>query len=245
MSQYDIDNEKIIDKNSVNNISENDMLKQQKIIKNTSLIKDDITFTYPPYMLMTQPIRPILILDLNGILIYMCHLIDISDVDKCARMKNFLLIYKDFDMNLFVIYYRNYIKEFLLEINNYYDIYILSTLNRTLTDIFISTIIHLIGTNVFKGVYLKYSNDIKKNLEIFNHNKKSTVILDINETSWIEEHDRNIILINIFKGPHDKNYDKNNDLLIVKKCLLKIHKLFIDNNYGDIRNFIHECVLSS
>lgn len=240
----DITAKDLINTNSVNGLTQSETLTQHKIIKNTSLIQDNITFSYPQYMALTQPIRPTLILDLNGILIYMCHLIEIGDIDKCARMKNFLLIYKDFDMNLFVIYYRNYIKEFLLEINNYYDIYVLSTMNRALTDIFISTIINLIGTNVFKGVYLKYNNNEKKSLNILNHDKKSTVILDINDTSWIDENDRNIILVNIFKGPHDKNYDKNNDLIIVKKCLLKIHKLFVDNNYEDIQNFIHDCVLS-
>ena len=223
----------------------NGKLQEHQIIKNTSLTYNNINYTYPQYMTLTTPIRPKLFLDLNGILIYMCHLIEIGDIDKCARMKNFLLIYKDFDMNLFTIYYRNFIKEFLLEINNYYDIYILSSLNRTITDIFISTIIHLIGTNVFKGVYLKYNNNEKKDLEILNHDKKYSVIIDINDTAWGDDYNRNIILISIFKGPHDKNYDKNGDLLVVKKCLLKIHKLFIDNNYEDIRNFIHQCVLAT
>ena len=36
-------------------------------------------------------------------------------------MKNFLLVYKDFDNNMFIIYYRSFIKEFLLELNNYFD----------------------------------------------------------------------------------------------------------------------------
>jgi hypothetical protein len=192
-------------------------------------------------MTITQPIRPTLILDLNGILIYMCHLIDINDVDKCAKMKNFLLVYKDFDSNLFAIFYRLYIKEFLLELNNYFDIYILSTLNRTQTDIFISTINHLIGTNVFKGIYLKFSNNKLKSLDVLNHDIKSTVIIDINAKLWNQDEEENIILISIFRGPHDRN--NNNDLLIVKKCLLRIHKLFIDNHYDDIRNFIHNSVM--
>ena len=77
-----------------------------------------------------------------------------------------------------------------------------------------------------------------------NHDKKSTVIIDIYDTVWSQDNQQNIILTNIFRGPHDRNYDKTNDLLILKKCLLRIHKLFIDNNYNDIRNFIHDCVLS-
>ncbi len=231
-------------KNSISNsnISFDEKLKNNNILRNISNISDNINFGYPPFMAITQPIRPILILDLNGIIIYMCHLIDINDVDKCAKMKNFLLVYKDFDNNLFAIFYRPHIKEFLLELNNYYDIYVLSTLNRTQTDIFISTINHLLGTNVFKGIYLKFSNNKLKDLDILNHDTKSTVIIDINANVWRPEEEQNIILISIFRGPHDRNI--NNDLLIVKKCLLRIHKLFIDNQYQDIRNFIHSSVLS-
>jgi hypothetical protein len=144
---------------------------------------------------------------------------------------------------MFIIYYRNYIKEFLLELNNYYDIYIYSSLNRTQTDIFISTINHLIGTNVFKGIYLKINNVSKKNLNDINQDKKYSVIIDLHANNW-DDSDTNIILIQSFRGPHDNNYDKNNDLLIMKKCLIRIHKLFIDNLYDDIRNYIHDCVLS-
>ena len=226
-TQYDISDNKISD----------------KILKNTSLIKDDIQFGYPPFISLTQPVRPILILDLNGILIYSSHLIDISDIQKYVSLKNFLLIYKDFDMNMFIIYYRNYIREFLLELNNYYDIYAYSSLNRAQTDVFISTINNLLGTNVFKGIYLKITNINKKNLDVINHNKNNTVIIDLSETLW-DDCDRNIVLIKPFRGPHDNNYDKNNDLLFMKKCLLRIHKLFVDNLYSDIRNYIHDCVLS-
>ena len=200
-------------------------------------------FGYPQYMTITQPIRPNLVLDLNGILIYSSHLIDTVDVHKYVSLKNFLLIYKDFDMNMFIIYYRSYIKEFLLELNNYYDIYVYSTLNRTQTDVFISTINNLLGTNVFKGIFLKITNINKKNLDIINHNKNNTVIIDLSEDLW-SDCDTNIILIQPFRGPHDVNYDKNNDLLFMKKCLLRIHKLFVDNLYSDIRNYIHDCVLS-
>ena len=226
-TQYDISDNKISD----------------KILQNTSLIRDDIQFGYPPYMQLTQPIRPNLILDLNGILIYSSHLIDSADIQKYVSLKNFLLIYKDFDMNMFIIYYRSYIKEFLLELNNYYDIYVYSTINKTQTDVFISTINNLLGTNVFKGIFLKITNINKKNLDIIKHNKNNTVIIDLSEDLW-DACDSNIILIKAFRGPHDVNYDKNNDLLFMKKCLLRIHKLFVDNLYSDIRNYIHDCVLS-
>jgi len=217
-------------------------LKKEGIIQNTSNERNDINFSYPQFMTLTIPIRPALFLDLNGILIYMCHLIDVNDIDKCTKMKNFLLIYKDFDSNIFAIFYRTHIKEFLLEINNYYDIYILSTLNRTQTDIFISVINHLLGTNVFKGIYIKFANNKLKNLEILNHNLKSSVIIEINPNTWRIEEDQNIIIISIFRGPHDKII--NNDLLILKKCLLRINKLFIDNNYEDIRKFIYDSIMT-
>ena len=229
--------------NTINNNNNNKNNTTTDLIKNTSLSKDNITFTYPPYLTLTEQVRPNLILDLNGILIYSSHLIDNKDIQKYTNLKNFLLIYKDFDMNMFIIYYRNYIKEFLLELNNYYDIYIYSTLNRTQTDIFISTINHLIGTNVFRGIYLKINTNSKKNLDIINQNEKHTVIIDLYADNW-DNFDTNIIIIQPFRGPHDNNYDKNNDLLIIKKCLLRIHKLFVDNLYNDIRNYIHDCVLS-
>ena len=53
------------------------------------------------------------------------------------------------------------------------------------------------------------------------------------------------LLLNV---PHKPFWDPitiNNDLLLLKKCLLRINKLFSDNHYGDIREFIHECVLST
>ena len=194
---------------------------------------------YPEHLIQVNHIRPNLVLDLNGILLFSSHLTDSKEILKYSLYKNFLLIYKDFDSNLFIIYYRNFIKEFLLELNNYYDIYIYSTLNRTQTDLFIMSIIHLIGINVFKGVYIKHQNELKS-LEIIKLNPKNTIIVDISNTWSLDE--KNVILINIFKGPHDINYDKNNDLFILKKCLCRIYKLFIDNSYGDITSYITECI---
>lgn len=185
-------------------------------------------------------IRPNLVIDLNGILIFLSHLIDIKDLIKYTSFNNFLLVYKDFDYNMFVVYYRNFIKEFLLEINNYYDIYIYSSLNKTQTDLFIVMLINLLGVNVFKGVYIKYHNE-QKSLENLNLNPLHTIIVDFTNNNWKTNNNNNLIIIPIFKGPNNKDYDKDNNLLNLKKCLCRIYKLFIDNSYGDIRNYIHDC----
>ncbi len=191
---------------------------------------------------LNKHIRPNLVIDLNGILIFSTHLIDARDIIKYTSFNNFLLIYKDFDYNMFVVYYRNYIKEFLLEINNYYDIYIYSSISKTQTDLVIIMLINLLGINVFKGVYIKYQNE-EKSLENLNLNPLNTIIIDYSNTNW-KTYDTNLILTPIFKGPTVSDYDKNTDLLYLTKCLSRIYKLFIDNSYGDIRNYIHECVLS-
>lgn len=213
--------------------------EKSDVIQNVSLKKDNDIMDYPKYTCLTETIRPKLVLDLNGILIYSSHLIDIREISKYIAMKNFMLIYKDFDMNMYIIYYRPYIKEFLLELNNYYDIYIYSTLNKIQTDVFISTLNNLIGINVFKGIYIKFGKI--KSLDDMNLNKETTVIVDINDKQWINNHE-NLILINTFRGPHDSSYDKNMDLQFLKKCLLKIYKSFNDNNSTDIRQYIHNIV---
>ena len=227
--------------NIVENIVENMSESKIDIIKNTSLIKSDINFNYPPYIMLTETIKPSIILDLNGILIYSSHLIDIYDLPKFSQMKNFLLVYKDFDNNMFIIYYRSFIKEFLLELNNYFDIYVYSSLNKMQTDIFISTINHLIGVNIFKGVYIKIISDKEKTLDDLNLNKKHTIILDYNNKQW-KNNLQNLIIVNIFKGPYDTSYEKNTDLLILKKCLIRIYKLFVDNNCNDITDYIHSTI---
>jgi hypothetical protein len=130
----------------------------------------------------------------------------------------------------------------LLELNNYYDIYIYSTLNKIQTDIFISTLNNLIGINVFKGVYIKFTKN--KTLEDMNLKKEECVIIDINDKMW-NDYLENLILINVFRGPHDIGYDKNTDLQFLKKCLLRIYKSFMDNNSNDIRQYIHSSVESS
>jgi len=209
------------------------------LIQNKSINKDNEIMDYPKYICITESIRPKLVLDLNGILIYSSHLIDIREINKYVIMKNFMLLYKDFDMNMYIIYYRTYIREFLLELNNYYDIYVYSTLNRIQTDVFISTLNNLIGINVFKGIYIKFGKT--KSLDDMNLSKEYTVIVDINDKLWINNYE-NIILINIFRGPHDISYDKNMDLQFLKKCLLKIYKSFTDNNSTDIRQYIHNTV---
>ncbi len=199
----------------------------------------NINISYP--INLNKHIRPNLVIDLNGILIFSSHLIDVKDIIKYTSFNNFLLIYKDFDYNMFVIYYRNYIKEFLLEINNYYDIYIYSSINKTQTDLLIIMLINLLGINVFKGVYIKYQNE-QKSLENLNLNPLHTIIIDYSNINW-KTYESNLILIPIFKGPNIADYDKNTDLLNLKKCLSRIYKLFIDNSYGDIRNYIHDSVL--
>jgi len=216
--------------------------ESRDIIQNDSINKDTDIMDYPKYTCLTESIRPKLVLDLNGILIYSSHLIDIREASKYIIMKNFMLIYKDFDMNMYIIYYRPYIREFLLELNNYYDIYVYSTLNKIQTDVFISTLNNLIGINVFKGVYIKFGK--VKSLNDMNLNVEQTVIIDINDKQWINHHE-NLILINVFRGLHDTSYDKNMDLPFLKKCLLKIYKLFNDNNSTDIRQYIHNTVENS
>ena len=209
-----------------------DFLEDKLFINN----QDNVT--YPQYLNNTVHIKPNLVLDLNGILIFSSHLIDARDISKYTSFNNFLLVYKDFDHNMFVIYYRSFIKEFLLELNNYYDIYIYSSINKTQTDLCIMMLVNLLGVNVFKGVYLKHQNEIKS-LENINLNPINTVIVDFNNTTW-KTNEHNLILIPIFKGPNTQDYDKNTDLLNLKKCLCRIYKLFIDNLYGDIRHHIHD-----
>ena len=223
---------------SLNNLQNNQNNEEDK--DNTFInLPQNIHPIYPPHIIQVNHIRPNLVLDLNGILLYSSHLSDPKEILKYTLYKNFLLIYKDFDSNMFIIYYRNFIKEFLLELNNYYNIYIYSTINRTQTDLFVMSIIHLIGINIFKGVYIKHSDEIKS-IDKINLDPKNTIIIDINE-SW-KFNVKNLILINIFKGPYDINYEKNNDLFLLKKCLCRIYKLFVDNSYGDITDYIPECI---
>jgi len=206
------------------------------IIENNTL-ENNINIPYPAYELIVKQTRLSIVLDLNGILIYLSHLVDANEIVKYSNYKNFLMVYKDFDMNLFIIFYRNYLKEFLLELNNYYDIYIYSSQSRLQTDLFITCIIHLIGANVFKKIFIKQGN-INKNLSDLNLDPKYTVIIDIHK-NWIYD-DKNLLLINIFRGPHDINYDNNTDLLTLKKYLIRLHKLFIDNSYDDITNYFND-----
>lgn len=206
------------------------------IIENNTL-ENNINIQYPTYELLVKQTRPSIVLDLNGVLIYLSHLVDVNEIVKYSNYKNFLMVYKDFDMNLFIIFYRNYLKEFLIELNNYYDIYIYSSLSRLQTDLFITCIIHLISANVFKKIFIKQGN-INKNLSDLNLDPKYTVIIDIHK-NWIYD-EKNLLLINIFRGPYDINYENNNDLLNLKKYLIRLHKLFIDNSYDDITNYIND-----
>ncbi len=224
---------------NINETIVEEIYDNKDFIHNTSINKETEIMDYPKYTCSTETIRPKLVLDLNGILIYSSHLIDIREINKYVMMKNFMLIYKDFDMNMYIIYYRSYIKEFLLELNNYYDIYIYSTLNKIQTDVFISTLNNLIVINVFKGIYIKLGKI--KSLDDMKLNREHCVIVDINDKQWSNYHE-NLILINVFRGPHDSSYDKNMDLQFLKKCLLKIYKLFNDNNSVDIRQYIHNSV---
>ena len=206
------------------------------IIENNTL-DNNINIPYPTYELIVKQTRLSIVLDLNGVLIYLSHLVDVNEIVKYSNYKNFLMIYKDFDMNLFIIFYRNYIKDFLIELNTYYDIYIYSSLSRLQTDLFITCIIHLIGANVFKKIFIKQGN-INKNLSDLNLDPQYTVVIDIYR-NWIYN-DKNLLLINIFRGPYDINYDNNTDLLTLKKYLIRLHKLFIDNSYDDITNYIND-----
>jgi hypothetical protein len=209
---------------------------------NTSNISNTTTNSinlYPNIMNISQFTKPSLVLDLNGLLIFCTHLADLQNIAKYTSYKNMLLLYKDFDQNIFIMYYRNYIREFLLEINNFYNIYICSSMNKTLTDLCITSLIHLLGINIFHSVYIKNSDQVKS-LDILKLDPKRTIIVDTKK-NW-ENQEKNLILITLFKGPLDQTNDNNNDLIYLKKCLSRIYKLYIDNSYGDITNYIHECI---
>ena len=222
--------------NIVNNIPNN---IPNNIIENTLIYHNNTNANYPEFEILAEKIRPNIVFDLNGILIYISHLLDHLEIMKYSTYKNFLLIYKDFDMNIFIIFYRTYLRELLLELNNYYDIYIYSSSSKTLTDFFVTCINNLVGINVFKKVYIK-NGMVPKNLVQMNLDCKNTVIVDIHDV-W-KNYEKNLIMTNIFRGPHDVGYDTNMDLLVLKKCLLRIHKLFADNGYDDITKYIYESV---
>jgi hypothetical protein len=192
----------------------------------TNSLEENLYIDKPQHINILYPInlnkyiRPNIVIDLNGLLIFSSHLIDIRDLIKYTSFNNFLLLYKDFDYNMFIIYYRNYIKEFLLEVNNYYDIYIYSSINKTQTDLIIVMLINLLGINVFKGVYIKHNNE-HKCLENINVDLKYTIIIDFTNNNW-KTYESNLIIIPIFKGPNVQDYDKNVDLLN-----LKLKNLFI------------------
>lgn len=212
---------------------------ENKLIENIMLEENKINKNYPEIEILSEKTRPNIVFDLNGILIYFSHLLDHREVIKYTSYNNFMFIYKDFDMNLYIVFYRTYLREFLLELNNYYDIYIYSSMSKVITDLFITCINNLIGINIFKKVFIK-NGMIPKNLSDINLNPINTLIIDIYKV-W-KDNEKNLILINIFRGPHDVNYDTNNDLILLKKCLLRIHRLFIDNGYDDITKYIHEAI---
>lgn len=216
-------------------------MDSDNIIENTSLEYINNKITYPVYEIIPKNIKPNMVLDLNEILIYSNYLINLSEISKYTTYKNFLLIYKDYDMNIFIIYYRNYLRDFLLELNNYYDIYIYSSLPRTQTDLFITCIIHLLGFNPFKKVFIK-EGYIQKDLIQLNLDPLNTIIIDIAK-KWKND-EQNLIYINAFTGPFENEYENNKDLLFLKKCLLRIYKLFIDHCYDDIRKYIQECIIN-
>lgn len=225
----------------MDNINYNMSISSQNknIIENSIIEENKINTNYPETKILSEKTRPNIVFDLNGILIYFSHLLDHREVLKYISYNNFMFIYKDFDMNLYIIFYRTYLREFLLEINNYYDIYIYSSMSKVITDLFITCINNLIGVNIFKKVFIK-NGLIQKNLKDLNLEQNNTLIVDIYKV-W-KDYEKNLILINIFRGPHDVNYDTNSDLIILKKCLLRIHRLYIDNGYDDITKYIHDII---
>jgi hypothetical protein len=209
------------------------------IIENKIIEENKINTSYPDVVILSEKTRPNIVFDLNGILIYFSHLLDHREVIKYTTYNNFMFIYKDFDMNLYILFYRTHLREFLLEINNYYDIYIYSSLSKVLTDLFITCINNLIGVNIFKKVFIK-NGLVQKNLADLNLEEKNTLIVDIYKV-W-KDYEKNLILISIFRGPHDINYDTNSDLIVLKKYLLRIHRLYIDNGYDNISKYIYDVV---
>lgn len=207
------------------------------IIENTIIEENKINTNYAEIKILSEKTRPNIVFDLNGILIYFSHLLDHREVIKYISYNNFMFIYKDFDMNIYIVFYRTYLREFLLELNNYYDIYIYSSMSKVITDLFITCINNLIGVNIFKKVFIK-NGLIQKNLKDLNLEENNTIIVDIYKI-W-KDYEKNLILINIFRGPYDVNYDSNTDLVLLKKCLLRIHRLYVDNGYDDITKYIHD-----
>ena len=221
-----------------NNIIQNNII-QNNIIQNNMIEENKINKNYPEIKILSEKTRPNIVFDLNGILLYFSHLLDHREVIKYTSYNNFMFIYKDFDMNLYILFYRTHLREFLLEINNYYDIYIYSSLSKVITDLFITCINTLIGINIFKKVFIKNGLKLKDLIDL-ELDEINTVVIDIHNV-W-KNNEKNLILINIFRGPHDINYDTNTDLILLKKYLLRIHKLFIDNGYDDIRKFLHDVI---
>jgi len=219
--------------------SQNETTNQNSIIENSIIGQNKINTNYPEIEILSEKTRPNIVFDLNGILIYFSHLLDNREILKYISYNNFMFIYKDFDMNLYIFFYRTHLRDFLLEINNYYDIYIYSSMSKVMTDLFVTCINNLIGVNIFKKVFIK-NGLTQKNLKDLNLEQNNTLIVDIHKV-W-KDHEKNLILINIFRGPHDVNYDTNSDLILLKKCLLRIHRMYTDNGYDDITKYVHDII---
>lgn len=181
--------------------------------------------------------KPIIILDVDETLIFTKHVKEDTDLFLTSfNIKNIE----------YYIYKRPFLIEFLININNYFDIYIYSLGTFNYIEKILETISNILGFYPFKKVIANYPNNLfyTKTLDILDIDLDRTIIIDDRVDVWLDNlnnlynikryteifqlKDRDDLFFNILQ-----NYKKTDDII------------YYDNNYVNLYDeFVNDKILT-
>jgi hypothetical protein len=150
------------------------------------------------------------------------------ELELTSNIDNYKLCEFDISRNKFIVYMRNYLLEFLLEMETKFNLYVYTNATIKYTQNIIGEIHNKIGKNIFVGyVSRKYSfsSEIKSLYVLSEHVfiSKFAIIIDDRDDVWCEEDKQNLIKIEEYSHkPISRHFSDKELLIMIDKIENKI-----------------------
>jgi TFIIF-interacting CTD phosphatase-like protein len=146
--------------------------------------------------------------------------------------------------SIYQIHVRNNFADFLLELNNHFNIYIYTMATFDYASTVCDSIENILKIPLFSGIIARHGDHIgqfKYFYSLKHLNENNTIVIDDNTDVWIDDHKKNLIKIKRFKYISFEEYLEDKNLSILQNLILNFIDDMKSNDFHETIKTINIC----
>lgn len=197
---------------------------------------DSCTYDFKKIFEQSVPPRPTLVLDLDETVVHCVQTANKLLIAELITMPNMLVTFKHLSGDLYIVFHRPHVVEFLTNMSIYYDIVVYTNGSAPYCDTIIFHLTQLCGRQVFKQAFSRRDEyaPLYKKLESIGVSHEVAVVYDDRLDVWISNID-NLVIAKQFLGPVDGDYMKDTTLSDIQQHFITLYHMYITHDVKDIK----------